>query len=140
MAKPAQTEIRMRLVVESPVPGVMHSLQDKKGAPVDAKASAAGESLAFDFPIRIAPGRKFYGDQVRSEGPDRRFVYVAVGQPAGERPSRWSRRMKIDIHTIPEPLLAGAMAGKCLVGTVHGREADGSPACATMRVESWRLD
>jgi hypothetical protein len=140
MVAAAQTEIRMRLVVESPVSGVMHSLQDKKGAPVDPKASAAGQSLAFDFPIRIAPGRRYYGDQVRSEGPERRFVYVAVGQQAGERDSRWSRRMKIDIHLIPEPLLDGAMAGKRLVGTVHGTAADGSPACATVCVKSWRLD
>jgi hypothetical protein len=140
MAKPPQTEIRMRLVVERPVPGVIYSLQDKKSAPIDAKASAAGESLVFDFAIRIAPGPKFHGEQVRSEGSERRFVYVAVGQQAGERDSRWSRRMKIDIHTIAQPLLDGAMAGKCVVGTLRGTAADGSPACATVRVESWRLD
>jgi hypothetical protein len=140
MAKPQQTEIRMRLVIESPVPGVAHSLQDKKGVPVDAKVSAAGESLAFDFPVRIGPGPKFYGEQVRSEGPARRFVYVAVGRQAGGHDFRWSRRMKVDIHTIPQALLDGAVAGRCLVGTVHGTAADGSPACATVGVESWRLD
>ena len=64
-----QTEIRMRLMVDGPVPGVLHSLQDKKSKPVDPKLSASGESLSFDFPIRIGPGPKFYGEQVRSEGP-----------------------------------------------------------------------
>ncbi|HYI48019.1 MAG TPA: DUF5990 family protein [Allosphingosinicella sp.] len=140
MARPPQTEIRMRLVIESPVPGVTHSLQDKKGAPVDAKVSAAGESLSFDCPVRIGPGPKFYGEQVRSEGPARRFVYVAVGRQAGAHDLHWSRRMKIDIHDIPGALLDGAIAGRCLVGIVHGTAADGSPACATVRVESWRLD
>ncbi len=140
MARPPQTEIRLRLVIESPVPGVAHSLQDKKGAPVDAKVSRAGESLTFDCPIRIGPGPKFYGEQVRSEGPVRRFVYVAVGRQAGAHDFRWSRRMKIDIHNIPRALLDGAAAGRCLVGTVHGTAADGSPACATVGVESWRLD
>ncbi|HEV7658293.1 MAG TPA: DUF5990 family protein [Allosphingosinicella sp.] len=140
MARSPQTEIRMRLVIESPVPGVAHSLQDKKGAPVDAKVSAAGEALAFDCPIRIGPGPKFYGEQVRSEGPVRRFIYVAVGRQAGGHDFRWSRRMKIDIHDIPRALLDGAVAGKCLVGIVHGTAADGSPACATVPVESWRLD
>ena len=48
--------------------------------------------------------------------------------------------MKIDIHDIPQPLLNGAMAGRRLVGTVRGTAADGTPACATVRVESWRLD
>lgn len=139
MSRTAQTEVRMRLVIENPVAGVTHSLQDKKSAPVDAKASASGEALAFDFPIRIGPGPKFYGEQVRSEGSERRFVYVAVGQPAGDHRSCWSRRMKVDIHTIPQALLDGAMAGHGLVGTVNGTAGDGSPVCATVRVESWRL-
>lgn len=138
--RPGQTEIRMRLIVEAPVTGVAHSLQDKKGRPVDPKISAAGEKLAFDFPIRIAAGPKFYGEQVRSEGPLRRFVYIAVGQPAGEAGSRWSRRMKIDIHDIPAPLLDGAAAGRRLVGTVNGTGKDGTPACATVRTQRWRLD
>jgi hypothetical protein len=140
MARPPQTEIRMLLVVEGPVPGVAHSLQDKKNHPVDAKTSAAGEPLSFDFPVRIAAGPKFYGEQVRSEGPERRFVYVAVGQQAGGRASPWSRRMKIDIHDIPQTLLDGATAGRRLVGTVAGTGRDGTPACATVRVEQWRLD
>lgn len=135
-----QTEIHMRLVIEAPVAGVAHSLQDKKNRPVDVKIARAGEPLVFDCPIRIGPGPKFYGEQVRSEGPVRRFVYVAVGRQAGAHDLRWSRRMKIDIHDVPQALLDGAMAGKCLVGTVHGTAADGSPACATVPVESWRLD
>jgi hypothetical protein len=139
-ARAGQTEIRMRLVVESPVPGVAHSLQDRKNHPVDPKMSAGGEPLAFDFPIRIGPGPKFYGEQVRSEGPQRRFVYIAVGRPAGGHDPIWSRRMKIDIHDIPQALLDGATAGKRLVGTVHGTGADGTPACATVRVQSWTLD
>jgi hypothetical protein len=138
MARPEQTEIRMRLVIEGPVPGVPHSLQDKKGRPVDAKTSAAGEALTFDFPVRIAAGPKYYGEQVRSEGPERRFVYIAVGTQAGDHASRWSRRMKIDIHDIKQVLLDGAMSGKCLVGTVAGTGKDGSPACATVPA-TWRL-
>jgi hypothetical protein len=42
MARPPQTEIRMRLVIENPVAGVVHSLQSKENQPVDAKASKAG--------------------------------------------------------------------------------------------------
>jgi hypothetical protein len=140
MAGPPPTEIRMRLRVEQPVPGIHHSLQDKKSRPVDAKISAAGEPLVFDFPVRLAPGPKFHGEQVRSEGPVRRFVYIAVGRQAGGHDPRWSRRMKIDIHDIPQALLAGAIAGRRLVGTVTGTGADGTPACATVRVQGWTLD
>ena len=140
MSKAGQTEIRMRLVVEGPVPGVTHSLQDKKSQPVDPKVSKSGESLSFDFPIRIGLGPKFYGEQVRSEGPERRFVYIAIGRQAGGHDLEWSRRMKIDIHTIPQPLLDGAVAGRRLTGTVAGTGKDGTPACATVPVKGWHLD
>lgn len=139
MARPEQTEIRMRLVIEKPVPGVAHSLQDKKSQPVDAKTSKTGEALTFDFPIRIAAGPKFFGEQVRSEGPDRRFVYIGVGQPAGQKNTAWSRRMKIDIHTIPQGLLDKAAKGKTLEAVVNGTGKDGTPACATtIPVRPWR--
>jgi hypothetical protein len=140
MSKAGQVEIRMRLVVEAPVPGVPHSLQDKKNHPVDIKTSRGGEPLAFDFPIRLGPGPKFYGEQVRSEGPERRFVYIAVGTQAGDCSSPWSRRMKIDIHDIPQALLDGALAGARLTGAVAGTGKDGTPACATVPVQGWTLD
>src|SRR5262245_61445671 len=107
MPRADQTEIHLRLVVETTVAGVVYSLQDKESKPVDSKMSK-GAALVFDFPIRVAAGPKFYGEQVRSEGPDRRFVYIATGQQAGQQKSQWSRRMKIDIHTIPAVLLVKA--------------------------------
>ena len=97
MNRQSLTEIQMRLVIEGPVPGVAHSLQDKKNSPLDPKVSQAG---GHDL--------------------------------------RWSRRMKVDVHDIPQPLLDGAVAGKRLVGRVTGTGKDGTPACATVPV-SWRL-
>lgn len=66
---------------------VWHSLQSRDGAPLDPQGSADGEPLAFDFAVRVGPGPKFFGDQVRPEGPLRRFVYVRVGQAAGDHAS-----------------------------------------------------
>jgi hypothetical protein len=144
MARPAQTEIRMRLVIENPVPGVTHSLQDKKSQPVDPKTSKSGEALAFDFPIRIAldtgNGPKFYGEHVRSEEPERRFVYIAIGEQAGQTNTCWNRRMKIDIHPIPQPLLDKAAKGKVLEAVINGTGKDGTPACATIQLlKPWRV-
>ena len=138
MARPEQTEIRMRLVVDNPVARVAHSLQDKENRPVDAKMSAKGEPLTFDFVIRVAAGPKFHGEQVRSEGPERRFVYIAIGTLAGDPDSPWTRRMKIDIHNIPQALLDAAAAGQVLEGTFAGTARDGTPSCATIRPVSWR--
>jgi hypothetical protein len=138
MAQAEQTQIAMRIVIEQPVPGVLHSLQSKDDRPLDPKRSSAGEPLTFDFPIRIGPGPKFFGDQVRREGPERRFVYIRIGQSAGDASSPWTRKMKIDIHDIEPALLERVAQGGVLVGTVNGTAKDGSPACATVRPVIWR--
>jgi hypothetical protein len=138
MPRSVQTEIRLRFVIETPVPGVVYSLQDKESQPVDAKMSK-GAAIVFDFPVRVADGPKFYGEQVRSEGPDRRFVYIATGQQAGQKNSCWSRRMKIDIHTIPATLISKAKAGAVLEAAINGTGSDGTPACASTPLsKAWR--
>jgi len=140
MATADQVEIPLRIVIENPVAGVLHSLQTKDGHPLDPKRAAVGEALSFDVPIRLAPGPKFFGDQVRREGPERRFVYIRIGQSAGDFSSPWSRRMKIDIHDLDQALLDRAAAGQGVVEiTVDGAGKDGTPACATVPAIKRRL-
>ncbi|TPG20039.1 hypothetical protein EAH87_09540 [Sphingomonas koreensis] len=140
MVKADQTEILLRIVIEQPVAGVLHSLQSGDKGVLDPKRSIAGEPLTFDFPVRVAPGPKFFGAQVRREGPDRRFVYIRIGQSAGDHASPWTRRMKIDVHDIPPDLLARAAAGEGVVEiTVNGTGKDGTPACATVPVAGRRV-
>jgi len=134
MAKGEQTEIRARIVVEQPVPGVLHSLQSKDNRPIDPKRSTDGKALGFDFPLRIGSGPKYFGDQVRPEGPVRRFVYIRIGQAAGDHGSPWSRRMKIDIHDTDQVTLDRALSGEgVLEFKVNGTASDGTPACATIK-------
>jgi len=134
MAQADQTVVAFRIVIEQPVIGVLHSLQAKDDLPLDPKSSREGEPLIFDFPVRVGPGPKFFGDQVRREGPDRRFVYIRIGELAGDSSSPLSRRMKIDIHDIAEELLARAAdIGGVIETTVSGTGKDGTPACATVR-------
>ena len=116
MKRAEQTEIRARIVIERPVPGVLHSLQEDD-APLDPKRSQAGEPLAFDFPLRIAPpkdgaGPKFYGKQVRPEGPGRRFVFIRVGtHPCHRRQLERPRMSSSPCHT---SLLAQCVLAPCL--------------------------
>lgn len=84
MPKADQTGVDLRIVIEQPVIGVLHGLQSKDGSPLDPKNSRGCESLSFNLAVRFSPGPKFFGDQVRREGPVRRFVYVRVGQSAGD--------------------------------------------------------
>jgi hypothetical protein len=137
MVRANQTEIPMRIIIEQPVVGVLHSLQDKKDGPLDAKSSKAGESLEFDFTVRVGPGSKFFGDQVRREGPERRFVYIRIGHDPN---SLWTRRMKIDIHDVEEDLLdAACNEGRPIEISIRGTGEDGTPACASVRSVARRL-
>jgi len=123
----------MRIVIEQPVIGVAYSLQGKNDEPLDPKWSEAGEPLTFDFRVRISPGPKFFGDQVRREGPERRFVYIRIGKLAGDASSPWTRRIKLDIHNLGQELLdRAATGGDTIETTIIGTGKDGTPACATV--------
>ena len=139
MAGADQTTVNFRIIINQPVIGVLHSLQAGDAMPLDPKLSGDGEPLVFDFPVRIAPGPKFFGDQVRREGSLRRFVYIRIGQLAGDAASPWSRRMKIDIHDLDSGLLDRAVKGGIIETSVIGTGTDGTPACATVRPTTRRL-
>jgi len=126
------TEIMLRLTIADPVAGVLYSLQDAKSVPVEPRT--AGEApLSFYVPVSLSDDGRFTGRFVRREGPERRFVYIAMGQGAGDHETAVSRRAKIDIHDIPAALLDEARLGAILGVTLPGRARDGGPACATVR-------
>lgn len=127
----ADTPIILRLTIADPVPGVRYSLQ-KDDAPYEPVV-AADHPLSFDVPIRLTADGRFLGPFVRREGPVRRFVYIRIGQSAGDHSSPWTRRAKIDIHDIAPALLNLAREGQTLEIVLPGRGADGTPACATAR-------
>lgn len=79
---PGGRPITLRLVIADPVAGVGYSLQDAKGAPVDARVAGDGP-LVFEVPATVAPDGRLTGPFVRREGPARRFVYIAIGGQAG---------------------------------------------------------
>jgi hypothetical protein len=124
-------------MIADPVPGVRYSLQ-KDDAPFEP-VIAADAPLSFDVPVRLSDDDRFLGPFVRREGPARRFIYIRIGQLAGDPASCWTRRAKIDIHDIAPDLLREARAGRALEIVTPGRAPDGGPACATVRpVHGWR--
>lgn len=106
---------------------------------LDAQCSDGGEALVFDFAIRGAPGPKVFGDQVQREGPERRFVYVRIGQMAGDPASPWSRGKKSDIHDMTQNMHDRAARGDVIATRVHGTAKDGTPACATRKTTVRRI-
>jgi len=140
MAKSDQKPIDLRFIIERPVVGQFYSLQAKDGSPLDPKSSRSGKTLAFQCQVRVGPGPTFFGDQVRREGQVRRFVYVRIGDLAGDPSSPWSRRMKIDIHDIPQDMVDLAVStGRAIEHLIDGTGKDGTPACGTVKPMSRRL-
>ena len=126
--------VTLRLILDDPVPGVRYSLQ-KDDMPFEPRTAGDGP-LAFELPITLHPDGRMTGPFVRREGPQRRFVYIRIGTSAGDHASAWSRRAKVDIHTIPAALL---VPGARLEVHLPGRAKDGSPACATLRpIMEWQ--
>ena len=133
----ADTPITLRLTLADPVSGVRYSLQ-KDDMPFEP-VTATDAPLSFDVAVRLSEDGRFLGPFVRREGPTRRFVYIRIGQSAGDHASPWTRRAKIDIHDIPTDLLTLARAGRTLEIVLPGRLPDGSPTCATVRsTTGWR--
>ncbi len=136
-----QANVVLRLSVVKPVTGVAYSLQDKNSRPVDVRVGA-GRTLVFEIPVRLEAGRagpRFLGDFVRTEGKARRFVYVATGQQAGQTAAEWSRRAKVDLPEVTAAMTKKAAAGKlALEAEMPGRDDNGAPTCATVKV-TWSV-
>jgi hypothetical protein len=124
----ARIDLVLRIVLADPPRGVVFSLQDAKGRPVDA-ITAGGGDLSFDIPITLTDtpeGPRPGGGFVRADGRGR-FVYVASGQQAGQADTEWSRRAKIYLNDLP-----AIEAGDVPTARIAGRAADGGPVCATV--------
>jgi hypothetical protein len=140
-----EREIRLRITLVEPPPGVRFALQKRKTEIVSA-AQSTGEDLAFDFTLRVKQGSEdrpnFLGPFAHGT-PDVRFVYVNAGTSAGQLGSPWTRRVKVQLGGIGWPLVEAALADPDAVLAVRiaGRAKDGGPACATVPLldGGWRV-
>jgi hypothetical protein len=137
----ADGNVTLHLSVLTPPNGVAHSLQDKDNTPVDVRMSA-GKTLIFEIPVRLEEGKsgwRFLGDYVRTEGKTRRFVYVAIGQQAGQTGTAMSRRAKVDLPEITPAMIKKASDGRLdLEGSYTGTDKKGGPSCATVN-PTWKV-
>jgi len=128
----------IRIVVEDPVPDVRIALQ--RGATARAElippASGAPDALTFDLDViaegALADGRpRLLGPFVQGP-PEARFVYLCVGQAAGQIGSAWNRRVKVPLGGISADLIETLRDCGRLEARIASRGRDGSPACASV--------
>lgn len=144
--KAIAAELPLRLVLIEPPPSARYGVQRGKGSAYEvefAQQPVKGD-LTFDFTVKVAEGKdgqpNFLGDFV--QGPvGRRFVYVNVGQYAGQHRTGWARRMIVRLEGISWTLIRKAQtAGRRLEGRVPGTASDGGPNCATVAlIGGWKV-
>ena len=137
-------ELRLRIVVLAPPADVDFGLQSGRGSDyetVQIQRSGKGD-LTFECMVTVRDNRSdglpnFLGPF--AQGPATgRFIYVDIGEYAGQSGTSWARRMKIPLTGITWELIRKAASGT-LETRVPGTGKDGGPTCATVRDVQWEL-
>jgi hypothetical protein len=138
-------ELPLRIVVTDRVPGVALALQ-RGTDEIVPPTSVSQEQVTFDLIVRVdlpaSEGRVgFYGPFAQGP-PSGRFVYITVGQRAGQPSSPWDRRAKVPLGGITAAQVREALkSGRMLTVAFAGRGKDGTPTCATVKLapDSWTV-
>ena len=143
-----KSEVQIRLVLVDPPAGVDFGIQ--RGAGTDYESVLVQQrkrgDLSFDFSMTVVENRKdglpnFQGPFAQGP-PAGRFIYVDVGTYAGQKNTRWSRRMKVPLQGLTWPLIRKVMdkPDAKLSARIPGTGKDGGPNCATVKLlGTWQV-
>jgi Family of unknown function (DUF5990) len=144
-----ETEINLQIILVQPPPNVLFGLQKGSGNNYETlqKQKSGTQDLLFIFPVKIKGEKgkdsfpKFSGGFV--QGPaGGKFVYIDIGNCAGQIDTIWSRRLKVPLTGITWELIEELIATPTLVleTKVPGTGKDGGPNCATVKpFEGWHI-
>ena len=140
--KAGERVLPVRIVVRRPPSGVSFALQKGKSeaegnAELLAPSKSSGDSLSFDFSVRVAAGStgsepRFLGEFTQGP-PTQRFVYLNSGKRAGQTGTHWDRRAKISLSAITSEMIDAVLTvpGTVLELEILGTAGDGGPVCAS---------
>jgi len=130
------SEVVLQIGLVSPPRGVGFGLQKGKGEIVAYQVSD-GSNIEFELSVRIKRGKtgapNFLGEFTQGT-PSERFVYLCVGEYAGQRNAEWARRVKIHLSGISWSQVNKVLksTGGKLVSSYQATAKDGSPSCASV--------
>ncbi len=131
-----ESEITLEIELIAPPEGVGFCLQKGKSELVDYQVST-GDSLKFSMSVRVKQGKNgapnFLGEFTQGT-PKERFVYIGVGEYAGQKNPEWARRVKIHLSNISWQQIEQALthAKPRLVTSYQATDKDGGPSCASV--------
>jgi hypothetical protein len=140
-------ELSVRIILESPPTGVDFGIQKGSGNKYETipKQRSSENDLCFEFKISVKESKSslnnFTGPYVQGLT-DQRFIYVDIGNAAGQIDSVWTRRLKVPLRDISSETIRQLLANPSLVlvTKVPGTGKDGGPNCATVNpFRGWHL-
>lgn len=141
-----ESEISLEIVLVAPPKGVGFCLQEGKSELIDYQVSA-GENVRFNFSVRVKQGKlgtpNFLGTFTQGTAKER-FVYVCVGEYAGQLDADWARRVKIHLSGISwdqvEKILSDSTCK--LVASYQATDKSGAASCASVALigGGWAVD
>lgn len=131
-------EIKLRIVLQNPVDGLLYGLQKGKGSGYDTVLPqlGAGHDLNFEFtvPLKQATPQGIALSGPYVQGPaGSRFVYINIGSYAGQSGALWNGRMKVPLSETDFTNTISDQDPLCWTCYVPGRTADGKPVFATVK-------
>lgn len=140
-----ESEITLEIELIAPPKGVGFCLQKGKTELIDYQVSE-GENIRFSLPVRVRQGKtdapNFLGEFTQG-APKERFIYVCVGEYAGQKNTLWARRVKIHLSSISWQQVEQVLANpnSKLVASYQATDKKGGPSCASVPLVSggWSL-
>ncbi|OLY91481.1 DUF5990 family protein [Cnuella takakiae] len=131
-------EIKLKIVLQNPVEGVLYGLQKGKGSDYDTlqPQPGAGKDLNFEFAVQIkqsaSQGISMSGPYVQGLAGSR-FIYITIGSYAGQNAAPWSGRLKVPIAEDDFSTAVSEEDAACWSCFVPGSTAEGKPVFATVK-------
>jgi len=131
-----EPEIALEIELIAPPKGVGFCLQKGKSELIDYQVSE-GENIRFSLSVRVKPRKSgapnFLGEFTQGT-PKERFIYVCVGEYAGQKNTLWARRVKIHLSSISWQQVEQVLATpkNKLVTSYQATDKNGGPSCASV--------
>lgn len=133
-------QLPLRIILEKAPQGVDFGLQLGSANKFETVQKQRSGSADLHFKLEVTVRRSkdgrpdFFGPYAQGPGSER-FIYLRIGQAAGQLDSEWSRRLKIPLRDIAWDVINEVTStdNRILEAIVPGTGRDGGPNCATVK-------
>jgi hypothetical protein len=131
----------MRILVVNPPQGVQFAVQRGRSELL-LPSVRQHDAIQFEVSLRLGSPlpdgtANFVGEFAQGPSSDR-FIYINSGTLAGQADSRWTRRAKLKLTSIPRQIVEAGLSNPegTIEARVLGTMGDGGPICASVKSDA----